>query len=69
MKRKILVLWLAAIAITLAAAIYQRITGPSNPQHITIKTEEGTEYSFTHPFREFYIIKGIPYTNPGRRAG
>lgn len=49
MKHKIIVLWFAAVAVTLAAAIYQRITGPSNPQHNTIRTSDGTEYSFTLP--------------------
>jgi hypothetical protein len=49
MKYKILFLWLAAIAITLAAIIYQRITGPSNPQRMTIHTDEGSKYSFQLP--------------------
>ena len=49
MKHKIVFLWLAAIAITLAAAVYQRITGPTNPKHCTIRTTDGSEYSFTLP--------------------
>lgn len=49
MKHKIIVLWLAAVAITLAAAVYQRITGPSNPQHSGIRTSDGSAYSFTLP--------------------
>jgi len=49
MKHKIILLWLAAIAITLAAAVYQRITGPSNPQHCKILASNGSEYSFTLP--------------------
>jgi hypothetical protein len=49
MKHQIVVLWIAAIAITLAAAIYQRITGPSNPQHITIRTNDGSAYSLKLP--------------------
>ena len=50
MKHKIIVLWFAAVAITLAAVIYQRITGPSNPQHNNHPGQsDGTEYSFTLP--------------------
>ena len=49
MKHKIFVLWLAAIAITLTAAIYQRISGPFNPQHITVRTNDGSAYSFKLP--------------------
>jgi hypothetical protein len=49
MKHKILVLWLTAVAITLAAVIYQRITGPTNPQHINIITKDGSKYSFILP--------------------
>jgi hypothetical protein len=49
MKHKILILWLAAIAITLVAAVYQRITGPSYPQHIALRTNDGSVYSFKLP--------------------
>jgi len=49
MKYKVLVLWFAATVITLAAVIYQRITGPSNPQHTTIRTYDGSKYSLQLP--------------------
>lgn len=42
------ILWLLAVIITLAAAIYQRSTGPTYPKDMTF-TIEGTQYEASFP--------------------
>ena len=37
MKRKKIVLWIIAVVITLSAAIYQRLTGPTYPKRIKVE--------------------------------
>jgi hypothetical protein len=49
MKNKLIVLWIGAIAITLIAIFYQRITGPSHPKRVTIRTIDGSQYVFYLP--------------------
>ncbi len=61
---KNLLIWLIAVAVTLAAAFYQRTTGPTYPKKINVNIE-GTEYSVslkrsqtnTHPC---IISLGLP---------
>ena len=43
--KKMWVLWLLTVLITLAAAVYQRMTGPTYPKKFTVTLNEN-EYSF-----------------------
>ena len=42
------IFWLLAIAITLGASVYQRMTGPTNPKYVTVDIC-GDEYKFKLP--------------------
>ena len=45
---KKLIFWILAIVITLASAVYQRMTGPSYPKSYEIKLED-KNYNFQLP--------------------
>ncbi len=40
MKSKVWIIWLAAIALTLAAGYYQKVTGPTYPKKVTVNIGE-----------------------------
>jgi hypothetical protein len=54
MKSKKILFWVLAVVISLAAMVYQRMTGPTYPKKYKI-TYQGEEYSF-----------GLPRSNNGR---
>ena len=53
-------LWLAAIVITLAAAYFQRGTGPTKPVYAKF-TFEGKEYQTSLP-RIYFLIKKLNFS-------
>ena len=56
MKTKRILLWVAAVVVSLASMVYQRMTGPSYPKKYEINVD-GTDYSFS-----------LPRSNNGRQS-
>jgi hypothetical protein len=69
--KKSFLMWVLAIVITLAAAVYQRSTGPTYPKKFSIETKDG-EYSFklkrSHSIgKDFFVeLKDAPENLTGK---